>query len=165
MRAKVLLCFYNSYKLQGWRKPLIHLMNFSKHTHVHIELEFNNYRLVFLTVDGGSPRIIRLGLNKKFLGVDPYHVTSVGEVDLNENICDYTTNYPVTKHWDLIKYQLKSYFVNVDNPPPTCATFVSDFLRLHGIMIPRFFSPKQLYNFLLDKPTRNNSYDDNNVWW
>lgn len=161
MKAEVLVCFYNNYKLQGWRKPLIHFLCFSKHTHVHIELKFTNYRLIILTVDGGNPRIIRLGLNKKFLGVDPYHITSFGEIDLHENINNYITNYPLTKHWDLIKYQLKSYFWNVGDPPPTCATFVSDFLGLHGIFIPRFFSPKQLYDFLL---TRNNSYDGNNVW-
>lgn len=150
MKAEVLVCFYSDYRLQKWRKLLIHLMCFSKHTHVHIELKFKNYRLIVLTIDGSSPRILKLGLNKKFLGVDPYYVTSFGEVDLNENIHEFVTTYPITKHWDLIWYQIKTYFGYVGDPPPTCATFVSDFLELHGILIPRFFSPKQLFDFLLN---------------
>ena len=72
MKAEVRVCFYNSIRLQGWRKYVIGLMQWTEHTHVHLELRFNAYKLVLITVDGSKPRVVRLGLNKKLFGVDPY---------------------------------------------------------------------------------------------
>lgn len=156
MKAEARVCFYNSTRIQGWRKWVIGLLQGTNHTHVHIELRFTAYRLVLLTLDGSSPRIIRLGLNKKFLGAVPYSEITFGLLNLTENFEVYVTQYPMTSRWDLLRYQVLSYFGKQDknNIPPTCATFVSDFLQIHHKQVPRFFSPKQLWRYF---------YDGNNV--
>jgi len=157
MKAKVQACFYSSYKLQGWRKLGISLMQMTRHTHVHLEIEYGNNKYIILTVDGYSPRIIKLGLNKKFLGIDPYYSYSFGLVNLDPEWQDFVSSYKPTKHWDLIKYQILRWF-NLHHSkriPPTCATFVSDFMFLHNISVPMFFSPKQLWRYW---------HDGYNVW-
>ena len=157
MKAEVRICFYASTKLQGWRKFVIGLMCWSKHTHAHLELQCQKNRIVFLTMDGLQPRVVRLGLNKKFLGDTAYAEFSLGDIDYEEEDLIWAENYPSTHHWDLIWYQFLRYWglEDKDNPPPTCTTFLSDFLSRHGISVPRFFSPKQLWRYL---------YDDCNDW-
>jgi hypothetical protein len=154
---KIKICFYSSFKLQGWRKLVIAAMQGTKHTHVHIEIMNKTHNLVLLTVDGGSPRIIKLGLNKKFLGLDPYYSVSVTLPHLSPSWFDFVVTYKPTHHWQLIWYQIKRYFglENKTKIPPTCTTFVSDFLFLHDIEIPTFFSPKELWRYF---------HDGNNVW-
>lgn len=149
------ICFYDSTKLQGWRKWAIRLMQGTYHTHAHLELHFGNTRLVLLTLDGCSPRVIRLGLNKKFVGVDPYAEFSLGYIPVDEDREDlaFIYAYPPTKHWALIWYQILRWFNLNDSTkvPPTCTTFISDFAyHAYKIHIPRFFSPKQLWSYLHD---------------
>ncbi len=153
MKAEVRVCFYDSTKLQGWRKWVVRILSGSYHSHVHIELRSHDSKLVLLTMDGLQPRVIKLGLNRKFVGVDPYGEFSFGEVELDyeqDNL--FISEYPATYHWTLIWYQMKRWFNCEDkkNIPPTCATFVSDFLEQYEIYIPRFFSPKQLWSYLHD---------------
>lgn len=157
MKAEVRVCFYSSARLQGWRKYCIGLMQWTPHTHVHLELRFTAYKLILMTVDGGKPRSIRLGLNKNLFNVAPYAEVSFGILQLKD--LDWLLTYPETRAADLIWYQILSYFGKQDkeNIPPTCSTFVVDFLNrhLHYTKLPRLFSPKQLWRYL---------YDGNNDW-
>lgn len=157
MKAEVRLCFCNSYRLQGWRKLVIGFMQWTEHTHVHIELRFNTYKLVLLTLDGAVPRIIRLGLNNNLFNVEPSTQISLGVLNLNEDLTHFVLTRPVTNRWKLIGYQIQRYFGIEDknNIPFTCSVFVSEFANLHHKNIPRFFSPKQLWRYL---------YDDNYDW-
>lgn len=152
MKAEVRICFYNSIRLQGWRKYVIGLMQWTEHTHVHLELRFNAYKLILITVDGSKPRVVRLGLNKKLFGVDPYAQISMGIINLKEDAFEWVLAYPETHHWALIWYQILRYFNKEDkiNIPPTCTTFVIDFLNVHHKNFPRLFSPKQLWRYLYD---------------
>ena len=153
MKAEVRICFYNSYKLQKWRKWVISFMQNTPHTHAHIELRFSNSKTILLTLDGDKPRVIWLGLNKKFVGVDPYGEFSLGFFDIPTKIYNFIDSYPKTNRWDLVLYQILSY-VNLQNKnkiPPTCTTFIADFVNyLSPSHLPRFFSPKQLWRFLHD---------------
>ena len=152
MKVETKICFYNSYKLQGWRKFVISLMQFTNHTHVHLELIFKSHRLIFLTMDGESPSILRLGLNKKFYGEYPYKEFSIGTIELTNKEHEWVTSYPPSDHWSLIRYQLLRY-VNLSHlvaTPVTCSTFISDFLKNYDVNIPRYFSPKQLWRYLND---------------
>jgi len=126
------------------------LFTLSKHTHVQIELRTEDNKYVALTLDGSTPKIFKLGLQKKFLGEMPYDWFSVGSIFVDEADVLFILNYPASNCPKILWFQLCRMCGITLETPKTCTTFIGEFLNRFDRKLPVLFSPKELWRYLND---------------